>query len=201
RVRDGPAHRRDGLRGLAACEDFIARRVPERARGRDRDRRLEQRAAARRRDRAARGRRDRAEGLAARLRPAAAVEHAAGGKYLGERFHRAGGVPAVMWELLQAKKLAGACLTVTGKSVADNVAGRETSDREMIFPVAAPLRERAGFLVLKGNLFDFAIMKTSVISDEFRARYLSAPGREGVFEGRAVVVDVSDDYHARRNAS
>ena len=121
------------------------------------------------------------------------------GKYLGERFHRAGGVPAVMWELLKAKKLEGACLTVTGKSVADNVAGRETSDREMIFPVAAPLRERAGFLVLKGNLFDFAIMKTSVISDEFRARYLSAPGREGAFEGRAVVFDGSEDYHARIN--
>ena len=104
-----------------------------------------------------------------------------------------------MWELLKAKKLEGACLTVTGKSVADNVAGCETSDREMIFPVAAPLRERAGFLVLKGNLFDFAIMKTSVISDEFRARYLSAPGREGVFEGRAVVFDGSEDYHARIN--
>jgi dihydroxy-acid dehydratase len=63
----------------------------------------------------------------------------------------------------------------------------------------APLRERAGFLVLKGNLFDFAIMKTSVISDEFRSCYLAVPGREGVFEGRAIVFDGSDDYHARIN--
>src|SRR5262249_3131058 len=100
---------------------------------------------------------------------------------------------------LQARKLDGACLTVTGRSVADNVAGRETSDREMIRSFTAPLRERAGFLVLKGNLFDFAIMKTSVISAEFRARYLATLGREGVFEGRAVVFDGAEDYHARIN--
>jgi dihydroxy-acid dehydratase len=121
------------------------------------------------------------------------------GKYLGERFHRAGGVPAVLLELLRAGKLRGECLTVTGKTVADNVAGRETVDREMIRAFDAPLRERAGFLVLRGNLFDFAIMKTSVISSEFRARYLSMPGRENVFEGRAIVFDGSEDYHARIN--
>ena len=121
------------------------------------------------------------------------------GKYLGERFHRAGGVPAVLCELLGAGKLRGSCVTVTGKSVADNVAGRETSDREMIWAYSKPLRERAGFLVLRGNLFDFAIMKTSVISPEFRARYLSAPGHENVFEGRAIVFDGSEDYHARIN--
>ncbi|QUD88265.1 xylonate dehydratase XylD [Phenylobacterium montanum] len=119
------------------------------------------------------------------------------GKYLGERFHRAGGAPAVLWELLQAGRLDGAALTVTGKPMAANLEGRESPDREMIRPYADPLMERAGFLVLKGNLFDFAIMKTSVISDEFRARYLSEPGREGVFEARAVVFDGSDDYHAR----
>jgi dihydroxy-acid dehydratase len=121
------------------------------------------------------------------------------GKYLGERFHRAGGVPAVLCELLGAGKLRGGCLTVTGKSVADNVAGRESSDREMIHSYSQPLRERAGFLVLRGNLFDFAIMKTSVISAEFRARYLSTPGRESVFEGRAIVFDGGEDYHARIN--
>jgi xylonate dehydratase len=121
------------------------------------------------------------------------------GMYLGERFHRAGGVPAVLWELLGAGKLDGSCLTVTGRTVAENVAGRTASDREVIRPYDQPLRKRAGFLVLKGNLFDFAIMKTSVISEEFRARYLCAPGQEGVFEGRAVVFDGSDDYHSRIN--
>ena len=121
------------------------------------------------------------------------------GRYLGERFHRAGGVPAVLCELLGAGRLDGTARSVTGKSIAANIEGRETNDREMIRSFDAPLLERAGFLVMKGNLFDFAIMKTSVISDEFRARYLSEPGREGVFEGRAVVFDGSDDYHARIN--
>ena len=121
------------------------------------------------------------------------------GKYLGERFHRAGGVPAVMWELLQAGELDGGCASVTGRTVAENLEGRAATDREVIYPYDAPLKERAGFVVLKGNLFDFAIMKTSVISEEFRRRYLSEPGREGVFEGRAVVFDGSDDYHHRIN--
>ena len=121
------------------------------------------------------------------------------GKYLGERFHRAGGVPAIMWELLQAGKLRAERITVSGKSMAANLQGRESNDREMIHPYAAPLKEAAGFMVLKGNLFDFAIMKTSVISPEFRQRYLSEPGNEGVFECRAVVFEGSDDYHARIN--
>lgn len=121
------------------------------------------------------------------------------GAYLGERFHRAGGVPAVMWELLQAGKLDGGCPTVTGKTMAENLASRESGDREVIRPFAEPLRERAGFLVLKGNLFDFAIMKMSVVSDDFRRRYLSDPGSEGVFEGKAVVFDGSEDYHTRIN--
>ena len=123
------------------------------------------------------------------------------GKYLGERFHRAGGVPAVMWELLKAGKLRAQRATVTGQTMADNLAGRESLDRDMICRYESPLKERAGFTVLKGNLFDFAIMKTSVISAEFRARYLSTPGSEGVFECRAVVFDGSDDYHARINDS
>jgi dihydroxy-acid dehydratase len=121
------------------------------------------------------------------------------GKYLGERFHRAGGVPAIMWELLQAGKLRAQRSTVTGHTMEENLAGRESADREMIRPFATPMKEHAGFLVLKGNLFDFAIMKTSVISAEFRARYLSTPGNEGVFEATAVVFEDSDDYHARIN--
>jgi xylonate dehydratase len=121
------------------------------------------------------------------------------GQYLGERFHRAGGVPAAMWELLNAGKLFGDCLTVTGGSIADNLAGHESPDREMIRPFADPLQAQAGFLTLKGNLFDFAILKTSVISAEFRTRYLSRPGAEGIFEARAVVFDGSDDYHHRIN--
>jgi dihydroxy-acid dehydratase len=121
------------------------------------------------------------------------------GEFLSERFHRAGGVPAVMWELLQAGKLDGSALTCTGRTQAENLKRREATDREVIFPYSAPLKERAGFLVLTGNLFDIAIMKTSVISDEFRQRYLSRPGHEGVFEARAIVFDGSDDYHHRIN--
>jgi dihydroxy-acid dehydratase len=121
------------------------------------------------------------------------------GKFLGERFHRAGGVPAVMWELMHAGRIDGHAMTVTGKSMAENLDGRESRDREVIFPYGRPLRERAGFLVLKGNLFDFAIMKTSVISDDFRERFLSDPRHPGLFEGRAVVFDGSEEYHARIN--
>jgi dihydroxy-acid dehydratase len=121
------------------------------------------------------------------------------GKYLGERFHRAGGAPAVVHELIEAGRIDGEASTVTGKTLAQNVAGKKSADREMIRPYDDPLQERAGFRVMSGNLFDFAILKTSVISDEFRARYLSEPGRENVFEGRAVVFDGSDDYHRRIN--
>ena len=121
------------------------------------------------------------------------------GAYLGERYHRAGGTPAVMWELLRNGKLDGGCHTVTGRTMAENLEGREARDREVILPSAAPLKERAGFLVLKGNLFDFAIMKMSVVSEDFSARYLQEPGREGVFEGKCVVFEGSEDYHARIN--
>lgn len=121
------------------------------------------------------------------------------GKFLGERFFRAGGVPALMWELQQAGRLHGDALSVTGQPIAANLEGRETNDREVIYPFAAPLMEKAGFLVLSGNLFDFGIMKTSVISPTFRARYLSSPGAEGIFEARAVVFEGADDYHARIN--
>ena len=121
------------------------------------------------------------------------------GKFLGERFFRAGGVPALMWELQQAGRLHGDALSVTGQPIAANLQGRETNDREVIYPFAAPLMEKAGFLVLSGNLFDFGILKTSVISAAFRARYLSCPGSEGIFEARAVVFEGADDYHARIN--
>ncbi|WP_303829704.1 IlvD/Edd family dehydratase [Asticcacaulis taihuensis] len=121
------------------------------------------------------------------------------GKYLGERFHRAGGVPAILAELLDANLIDGAAATVTGKSIAENNSGKNSRDREMIRTVADPIMERAGFMVLKGNLFDFAIMKTSVISKEFRDRYLSEPGNENVFECKAVVFDGSTDYHNRLN--
>jgi len=121
------------------------------------------------------------------------------GKYLGERFFRAGGVPAVMWELHSAGKLHGGCMTVTGKTMAQNLQGRESVDREIIWPYAEPMMQKAGFLGLSGNLFDFGIMKTSVISESFRKQYLSQPGQEGVFEVRAVVFDGSDDYHDRIN--
>jgi dihydroxy-acid dehydratase len=121
------------------------------------------------------------------------------GKYLGERFHRAGGVPAIMWELQQKGLLRSDRRTVTGRTMAENLAGRQSADREMIRPFDDPLRQRAGFMVLKGNLFDFAIMKTSVISEAFRARYLSTPGAEDSFECRVVVFEGSDDYHRRIN--
>lgn len=121
------------------------------------------------------------------------------GKYLGEQFHRAGGVPAIMWELQQQGLLDDTCMTVTGSTVAQNLVGREARDREVIFPFDAPLKTQAGFVVLSGNLFDFAIMKTSVISPEFRARYLCVPGREGIFECRVAVFEGSEDYHQRIN--
>ena len=121
------------------------------------------------------------------------------GAYLGERFHRAGGVPAAMWELMQAGRLHGDGMTVTGRTMRENLKGRESRDREMIRPFAEPLQDKAGFLVLSGNLFDFGILKTSVISDEFRERYLMQPGREGVFEARAVIFDGGEDYHHRIN--
>jgi dihydroxy-acid dehydratase len=118
------------------------------------------------------------------------------GKYLGERFHRAGGVPAVLSELLRVRKIDGTALTVTGRTLAENVSGREAVDRDVITTYEKPVQEKAGFLVLKGNLFDFAIMKTSVISPEFRKRYLK-DGQS--FECKAVVFDGSTDYHDRIN--
>ncbi|MDR3405725.1 MAG: dihydroxy-acid dehydratase family protein [Chthoniobacter sp.] len=121
------------------------------------------------------------------------------GKYLGEDFHRAGGVPVVMREMLHHGLLDGDALTVTGKTVAENVAAAPAPDREIIHTVKAPLRTQAGFLVLSGNLFDAALIKTSVISEQFRQRYLSTPGSEDYFESRAVVFEGPEDYHERVN--
>jgi dihydroxy-acid dehydratase len=119
------------------------------------------------------------------------------GKYLGEEYFRAGGLPAVMSELLKARRIHGDVMTVNGKSMGQNVKAAEISDHDVIHSYKRPLRKRAGFKVLKGNLFDSAIMKTSVISDEFRQRFLSNKKDPNAFEGRAVVFDGPEDYHHR----
>ncbi|MBW8056095.1 MAG: dihydroxy-acid dehydratase family protein [Nitrospira sp.] len=121
------------------------------------------------------------------------------GKHLGEAFQRAGGVPAVMGELLAADLLHGDAPTVTGKTVTENVADMRSADHDVIRTVDDPLRMQAGFMVLSGNLFDSALMKTSVISDDFRQRFLSKAGSEGVHEARAIVFEGPEDYHHRIN--
>ena len=121
------------------------------------------------------------------------------GEHLGEGYFRAGGLPAVMGELLRAGKLHAGAGAVNGRTIGENYGGVQSADHAVIRPFAEPLKEDAGFIVLKGNLFDAAIMKTSVIDDTFRRRYLERPGRENVFEGRAIVFDGPEDYHRRIN--
>ena len=121
------------------------------------------------------------------------------GKYLGEDYHRAGGVPAVMNALLKAGKLHEFAITVNGKTVGENYAETTTQDTDVIRPYQNPMLENAGFVVLKGNLCDAAVMKTSVISDSFRSQYLSKPGSKNIFEVRAIVFEGPEDYHARIN--
>lgn len=121
------------------------------------------------------------------------------GEHLAEDFHRAGGLPTVLKELLANGWLDGDVPTVTGRTLRENVSGAPAPDGQVIRRAEAPLRQNAGFLVLKGNLFDAALIKTSVISQAFRSRYLSQPGMEGVFECRAVVFEGPEDYHARLN--
>ncbi len=121
------------------------------------------------------------------------------GRFLGEGFHRAGGVPAVMAELLKAGRLHGAAVTVTGRAVADCLAAVPEPDREVIRAYGNPLKGDAGFVVLSGNLFDAAVMKTSVIGADFRQRYLSNPKDPDAFEVRAIVFEGPEDYHARIN--
>ena len=118
------------------------------------------------------------------------------GEFLAEDFYRAGGVPAVVAELI-AKRLIKPALTVNGKSLIDNCEGKLTSDRAVIFPYAKPMKKNAGFLHFTGNLFDSAIMKTSVITPEFRKRYLENPADPMAFEGEAAVFDGPEDYHHR----
>ena len=119
------------------------------------------------------------------------------GEYLGEDYYRAGGVPAVVRELMGAGLIAEDALTVNGKSIGDNCRDVVIEDEKVIRPFGQPLKEEAGFIVLKGNLFDAAVMKTSVIGPEFRERYLSNPNDPEAFEGPAVVFDGPEDYHHR----
>ena len=121
------------------------------------------------------------------------------GEHLGEGYFRAGGLPAVMGELLRAGKLHSGAITVNGRTIGENYAGVQSADHDVIRPFDDPLKEDAGFIVLKGNLFDAAIMKTSVIDETFRRRYLERPGQANVVEGRAIVFEGPEDYHHRIN--
>jgi dihydroxy-acid dehydratase len=119
------------------------------------------------------------------------------GEYLGEDFYRAGGVPAVISQLMRQGLIREGALTVNGQTIGDNCRGASIEDERVIRPFESPLVTNAGFIVLKGNLFDAAIMKTSVISPEFRERYLSDPEDPDAFEGPAIVFDGPEDYHRR----
>ncbi|MGA7485998.1 MAG: IlvD/Edd family dehydratase [Xanthobacteraceae bacterium] len=119
------------------------------------------------------------------------------GKYLGEEYYRAGGLPAVLHELLAAGRIHSHARTITGGTIAENVGRAAATDRDVICAYDRPLKQRAGFKVLSGNLFDTAIMKTSVISEEFSTRYLSNPADPNAFEGRVVVFEGPEDYHSR----
>jgi len=119
------------------------------------------------------------------------------GEYLGEDYYHAGGVPAVVNELMKAGLIKENAPTANGKTIGENCRATTIQDDKVIRPFGNPLKTEAGFLVLSGNLFDSAIMKTSVISEEFRERYLSDPAHPGMFEGKAVVFDGPEDYHHR----
>lgn len=119
------------------------------------------------------------------------------GKHLGEGFHRAGGVPAVLHELQKSGYLHEQCETVSGKTIGEIATANPTNNADVIYECAAPLKHRAGFIVLSGNFFDSAIMKMSVVGDAFKKTYLSEPGAENSFEARAIVFEGPEDYHAR----
>jgi dihydroxy-acid dehydratase len=125
------------------------------------------------------------------------VNLAPAGEFLGEDFYRAGGVPAVMRSLLTAGRLHGDAVTVTGHTVAENLDEAPPSDPAVIRPFDAPVAAGGGLLVMTGNLFESAVMKTSVITDDFRARYLPHPDDPPVFDLRAIVFEGPEDYHAR----
>ena len=118
------------------------------------------------------------------------------GEYLGEDYYRAGGVPAVVAELMRHGLIHEQAQTANGRSIGENCRDARITDERVIFRVEHPLKAAAGFRVLRGNLFDSAILKSSVISDAFRARYLSNPADPDAFEGRAVVFDGPEQYHA-----
>ncbi|NNM73057.1 IlvD/Edd family dehydratase [Enterovirga aerilata] len=119
------------------------------------------------------------------------------GQWLGEDYHRAGGLPAVIAELIEAGRIHEHCITANGRTIGENCRGKFSWNREVIRPYAEPLKEKAGFLNLKGTMFDSAIMKTAVISEEFQQRYLNNPDDPNAFEGRVVVFDGPEDYHHR----
>ncbi|MGL5446491.1 MAG: IlvD/Edd family dehydratase [Rhabdaerophilum sp.] len=119
------------------------------------------------------------------------------GEFLAEEYHRAGGVPAVIAELIAQGLIHEDARTVNGKTIGVNCRGKFTEDRRVIKPFAEPMKAKAGFLNIRGNLFDSAIMKTSVISPEFRKRYLENPKDLNAFEGTAFVFDGPEDYHHR----
>jgi dihydroxy-acid dehydratase len=119
------------------------------------------------------------------------------GEFLGEDFHRAGGVPCVVGELIRAGKIHTGALTANGKTIGENCGESKTSNPNIIYSYDHPLKTRAGFLVVSGNLFDSALVKTSVISEDFQRRFLSTPGSEDSFVSRAIVFDGPEDYRRR----
>ena len=123
------------------------------------------------------------------------------GEHLMERFYKAGGIPAVMQELVKQKKLHTSVMTVSGKTLAENLKIKIKLDSDVIKSFADPVIENAGFIVMRSNFFNSAVMKTSVISEEFRERYLSNPKHPNVFEAKAVVFEGPEDYHHRINSN
>src|ERR1700680_71180 len=121
------------------------------------------------------------------------------GEFLGEGYHRAGGVPAIFGELIRAGKIHTGALTVTGQTIGEDYQGAKTLDANIIRPFEKPLMQKAGFLVVTGNLFESALVKTSVISKDFRSRFLSTPGSEDCFTARAIVFEGPEDYRANIN--
>ncbi len=121
------------------------------------------------------------------------------GKYLGEAFHRAGGVPAVIHELMTGNRIHETALTINGKTIGENCRATKSRNSEVIFRYDTPFKTNAGFLVLSGNLFDSALIKSSVINEDFRKRFLSQPGHENCFESRVIVFENYEDYHTRIN--
>jgi dihydroxy-acid dehydratase len=121
------------------------------------------------------------------------------GEYLGESYHRGGGVPAIAGELIRGGKLRTGALTVSGKTAGEVYGACKTKDENFIRPFERPLMDKAGFLVMSGNLFSSALLKTSVISPEFRRKFLSTPGSENAFVSRVIVFDGPEDYRARIN--